>query len=173
MKREVDAWGRVIFAGADAIELLLRGCDIADLLMTPDETLTQYNQLCASRNKGAHQVSEIATPTETPAEARQRQLATWLVPDAYRELPVRDTLLARCHHAVEIDRVNAEMDMFEERGWLPVLRLMFYLVDDWRARGVVWGVGRGSSVASYCLFLIGIHKCDSIAYDLSISEFLK
>jgi DNA polymerase III alpha subunit len=54
-----------------------------------------------------------------------------------------------------------------------MLRLLFYLVDDFRERGVVWGVGRGSSVASYCLFLIGVHKIDAILYDLSIKEFLK
>jgi DNA polymerase III alpha subunit len=42
-----------------------------------------------------------------------------------------------------------------------------------REHGVVWGVGRGSSVASYVLFLIGIHKIDSLYYDLPIDEFLK
>lgn len=171
--RQVDAWGRVIFAGEDAIELLLRGHDIASLLLTPDTTTTEYNHLCGARDKTAYQIAEIATPTETPAEARSRQLAAWLLPDAYRDLAVRDELLARCQDAVEIDRVNAEMDMFEQRGWLPLLRLMFYLVDDFRARGVVWGVGRGSSVASFCLYLIGIHKCDSLHYNLDIHEFLK
>jgi DNA polymerase III alpha subunit len=48
-----------------------------------------------------------------------------------------------------------------------------YLVDTLRENKVVWGVGRGSSVASYVLYLIGIHKIDSIKYDLDITEFLK
>jgi DNA polymerase III alpha subunit len=42
-----------------------------------------------------------------------------------------------------------------------------------RANNIVWGVGRGSSVASYVLFLIGIHKVDSLYYDLPIEEFLR
>ena len=36
-----------------------------------------------------------------------------------------------------------------------------------------WGVGRGSSVSSYCLYLIGIHMVDSIKYNLDIQEFFK
>jgi DNA polymerase III alpha subunit len=56
---------------------------------------------------------------------------------------------------------------------IPVLKTMKYVVDTLRANGVVWGVGRGSSVASYCLFLLGVHKIDSIKYKLSIGEFFK
>jgi DNA polymerase III alpha subunit len=42
-----------------------------------------------------------------------------------------------------------------------------------RKNKIVWGVGRGSSVASYVLFLIGIHKVNSLKYNLDIKEFLK
>jgi len=34
-------------------------------------------------------------------------------------------------------------------------------------------VGRGSSVASYCLYLLGVHKINSLKFDLDIKEFLK
>jgi DNA polymerase III alpha subunit len=37
----------------------------------------------------------------------------------------------------------------------------------------VWGVGRGSSVASYVLFLIGVHRIDSMKYNLDYKEFLR
>jgi DNA polymerase III alpha subunit len=42
-----------------------------------------------------------------------------------------------------------------------------------RDNNIVWGVGRGSSVASYVLYLLGIHKIDSIKYNLSPDEFFK
>jgi DNA polymerase III alpha subunit len=42
-----------------------------------------------------------------------------------------------------------------------------------RSNNIVWGVGRGSSVASYVLYLLGVHKVDSIKYGLDIREFLK
>jgi DNA polymerase III alpha subunit len=56
---------------------------------------------------------------------------------------------------------------------IPVLKTMKYIVDTLRKNNVVWGVGRGSSIASYALFLIGIHKIDSIKYDIPITEFFK
>ena len=54
-----------------------------------------------------------------------------------------------------------------------LLRYMCYLVDFMRENNIVWGVGRGSSVSSYVLFLIGIHKVNSIQYDLDYKEFLR
>jgi len=42
-----------------------------------------------------------------------------------------------------------------------------------RKNNLVWGVGRGSSVSSYLLYLIGVHKVDSYKYRLDIKEFLK
>ena len=56
---------------------------------------------------------------------------------------------------------------------IELLHFMKYLVDTLRKNNVVWGVGRGSSVASYILYLIGVHKVDSIKYNLDINEFLK
>jgi DNA polymerase III alpha subunit len=50
---------------------------------------------------------------------------------------------------------------------------MKYIVDTLRKNQIVWGVGRGSSVASYALYLIGVHKIDSVKYDLPIGEFFK
>ena len=38
---------------------------------------------------------------------------------------------------------------------------------------VIWGVGRGSSVASYVLYKLGIHRVDSMFYELDIDEFLR
>jgi len=42
-----------------------------------------------------------------------------------------------------------------------------------RRNNIVWGLGRGSSTASYVLYLLGVHKINSLYYDLSIEEFLK
>ena len=38
---------------------------------------------------------------------------------------------------------------------------------------VIWGVGRGSSVASYVLYKLGVHRVDSMYYDLDPQEFLR
>ena len=86
---------------------------------------------------------------------------------------VTEALLGLCKRTDERERVMMEMELFRERDLIPLLRLMFALVAHFRAEKVVWGVGRGSSVASYCLFLIGVHKLDSLRYGLDVREFLK
>jgi len=66
-----------------------------------------------------------------------------------------------------------ELTEFETRNLFPVLRILIYIIDTMRKHKLVWGVGRGSSVASYVLYLLGVHKVDSLKYNLDIKEFLK
>ena len=169
---KTDEWGRVRFHGDEAVELLMRGHDITTLMIEDSETIAQYNQACRDHDKIAALIPPIPTPASPEVDTAQR-VATWFIPDEYRTIAVRPRLLAMCERDEAIARVNLEMDQFEARGMIPILQLMFFLVDHWRQHGVVWGVGRGSSVASYCLFLIGVHKCDSLYHNLDITEFLR
>lgn len=173
MPRHLDAWGRVWFHSSDAVELLMQGTDITQLLFRPDADVTAYNQACRQHNKAAYCLPEAPDPERSPEEDTAQRLTTWLIPAEYHDIDVRQRLLTLCRRSDEIERVHQEMEMFEARGLVPVLRLMIYLVDHFRHNDIVWGVGRGSSVASYCLFLLGVHRIDSLAYDLPISEFLR
>ena len=71
------------------------------------------------------------------------------------------------------DRLQQELELYKKHNMIPVLKTVKYIVDTLRKNNVVWGVGRGSSVASYVLFLVGIHKIDSVKYKLPIEEFFK
>ena len=73
----------------------------------------------------------------------------------------------------EWNRAFEEIQEFERRDMKNLLRYMVYLVDFMRENNIVWGVGRGSSVASYVLYLIGIHRVNSIQFDLDWREFLR
>lgn len=100
------------------------------------------------------------------------------IPQHYKELDVevyvRDLLTRKVLVSAEhVDRVEEELELYKARNMYPVLQLMIYIVDTMRKSNIVWGVGRGSAVSSYILFLIGIHKVDSIKYNLDIKEFLK
>jgi len=99
--------------------------------------------------------------------------ATWYMPDEYKQLDIAQYVLSLCKEEQEFQRVGQELIMFQERNLFDLLRFIKYLVDTMRKHNIVWGVGRGSSVASYVLFLIGIHKINSLYYDLPIDEFLK
>jgi DNA polymerase III alpha subunit len=97
------------------------------------------------------------------------------IPQHYLELDVEQYIrdLVDTADAKRKARVEAELALFRTRNLFPVLQLLIYIVDTMRKHNLVWGVGRGSSVASYCLYLIGVHKIDSVKYDLDIREFLK
>jgi DNA polymerase III alpha subunit len=96
----------------------------------------------------------------------------WFIPNEYKEMDIEAFIVNKCPKE-NYQRVVDELDLYKKHGMLDVLKAMKYIVDTLRANNVVWGVGRGSSVSSYCLYLIGIHKIDSVKYDLPISEFFK
>lgn len=97
----------------------------------------------------------------------------WYMPDNYITLDIAKFVLDQCKTEAELQRAGHELLLYQERDLFPLLRYCKYLVDTMRNNNIVWGVGRGSSVASYVLFLIGIHRINSIHYDLSIDEFLR
>ena len=96
----------------------------------------------------------------------------WFIPTEYQDMDVAAFLVEKCPPE-NYERLATELALFEQHNMMPVLKFMKYLVDTLRANNVVWGVGRGSSVASYVLFLLGVHKVDSVKYDLPIEEFFK
>jgi DNA polymerase III alpha subunit len=70
-------------------------------------------------------------------------------------------------------RLQEELEAYKARNMLDLLRWLKYFVDTCSKNNVVWGIGRGSSVASYVLFLIGVHNIDPIKYNLDWREFLR
>ena len=103
---------------------------------------------------------------------RQNQ-DNWYMPEEYKTLDIAKWLLEQCKTDAELQRVGEELLLYQERNLFDLLKFLKYLVDTLRKHNIVWGVGRGSSVASYILYLLGVHKINSMYYDLDISEFLK
>lgn len=101
------------------------------------------------------------------------QQSKWHMPQQYLEMDIAEWVLSQCKEAHELQRVGQELLLYQDRNLFDLLRYLKYLVDTLRENNIVWGVGRGSSVSSYVLYLIGVHKINSIYYDLDISEFLK
>lgn len=106
-------------------------------------------------------------------EFHSQQQCNWHMPQEYQDLDIARWLLDKCATDTELQRVGQELLLYQERDLFNLLRYLKYLVDTFRKNGVVWGLGRGSSVASYALYLIGVHKINSLYYDLNIDEFLK
>jgi hypothetical protein len=72
-----------------------------------------------------------------------------------------------------LQRCGKELLEYAARDLLPLLQYLKYLVDTMRQNNIVWGVGRGSSTASFVLYKIGVHRINSIEYQLPLEEFFK
>jgi DNA polymerase III alpha subunit len=97
----------------------------------------------------------------------------WLMPDEYKNLNIVGVVLDQTANEEQYQRVVEELIEYENRNMFNLLRWLKYVVDTCRANNIVWGVGRGSSVASYVLYLLGVHRIDSIKYSLEWQEFLR
>ena len=107
-----------------------------------------------------------------PIPAKEINPKNWFIPEDYCP-DLMAMLYDLCETEEQKFRVDQELELFIKNGMYDVLHVMKYIVDTLRENNIVWGVGRGSSVASYVLYLIGVHKIDSIKYNLPIEEFFK
>ena len=135
------------------------GPEILENCLTSDD-LTQYlNRIQKER-------------LDYPVPATEINPKNWFIPKDYCPDLVA-MLYDLCETDIQKDRVSQELELYIKNGMYDTLHVMKYIVDTLRANDIVWGVGRGSSVASYVLYLIGVHKIDSIKYNLPIEEFFK
>jgi DNA polymerase III alpha subunit len=109
----------------------------------------------------------------TIEEFDQQLQSHWRMPAEYQTLNIAEHVLGLCNTEAELQRVGEELLLYQERELFDLLRYLKYFVDTMRKNSVVWGLGRGSSTASYVLYLLGVHRINSLYYDLPIEEFLK
>lgn len=134
-----------------------------------------YNTAVLQTFSGFESVTQYVVPRdEIPVELfHWGQQQNWYMPKEYKELDIAAHILGLCKTDPELQRVGEELLLYQERNLFDLLRYLKYFVDTMRSNQVVWGLGRGSSVASYVLYLLGVHKINSMFYDLDIREFLK
>lgn len=167
-----NKYGEIIVDEEDLCDLVMQGRDITalknvivdqslDLTKFPD-TLDPVPELQTQRFHSCS-VPEFH-------EMKQRQ---WFMPEEYKKLDIAEYVLGLCSTQEQLQRVGAELLSFQEHDLFDLLRYLKYLVDTMRENSVIWGVGRGSSVASYVLYLLGVHRIDSMFYNLDHREFLR
>lgn len=140
--------------------VLLHGVDILAKCQSNPSDITDYLERVVEERLNYPIPKETVDPSN------------WFVPHEYYPNLV-EFLFAQCDTEEKRKRVKLELELFINNGMYDVLHVMKYIVDTLRSNNVVWGVGRGSSVASYVLHLIGVHKIDSIKYSIPIEEFFK
>lgn len=166
----VDEYGRVALEEEDIIDIMMTDpTAMPKTAMVKDVDLTAIREL-VDEIYDFQQYNKL--DVTVPKFDAQNQV-NWLMPNEYKDMDIAKWILEQCETEPELQRVGEELLIFQERDLFDLLRYLKYLVDTMRANGVIWGVGRGSSVASYVLYLIGIHRVNSMYYDLSIGEFLR
>ena len=173
MLMKTDSLGIPRFTNRDLIDMIYSGHadKVHVVLCDPSDDVDKFN--AAMEEQGFDKLQKYI-----PLDVDQKTFdgvcqSEWFMPDEYKKLDIGFWLTQQCKTNEESDRVKEELAQFRVRGMYPLLQYMKYLVDFMRENDIVWGVGRGSSVASYVLYLIGVHRINSIQYDLDWREFLR
>lgn len=169
---KLDDYGRPVLNSNQLIDLLYQGKDINHILVDKsDQDILLFEQHFKDLiNTNIRFQTEETIDFDLFHEIRSK---TWLIPEQYKKLDVEEWLLKKCITEDALSRVKKEYQMYLERDLINLLRFFIFLVDHFRKNKLFWGIGRGSSVSSYILYLIGIHRVDSLKYNLPIEEFLK
>ena len=172
---KTDTLGIPRFSNRDLIDMIYSGNadKVHVVLCDQNDDVDKFNEVC--EEQGINKLQKYI-PLDVDEQTFDGVCQSeWFMPDEYKELDVEAHLLGKIGGKLtnEWARCLEELEAFKQRDMYPLLRYMIYLVDFMRENDIVWGVGRGSSVASYVLYLIGVHRIDSIQYDLDWREFLR
>ena len=170
----IDRLGIPVYSKSDILDIIYQ--DKLDILNTilvdlEDTEFDKFNS--AAREAGTTELKKYHPLDISVNEFDQSLQENWLMPDVYKDMDIAKWVLDQCTTQDQLQRVGAELLEFQRRDMMPLLKWMKYFVDTCRTNRVVWGVGRGSSVASYVLYLIGVHRIDSMKYNLDWQGFLR
>jgi DNA polymerase III alpha subunit len=165
-----DSYGQLIFNETDLLNLYYTNPEIKlnNVLVEKSIQFSNDLELVDIPKCIEYQLTNISKN-----EFDKQLQNNWFIPNEYLNMDIAQWVLDQCSDDSELQRAGQELLMYQERNMFTLLKYLKYLVDTMRQNNIVWGVGRGSSVASFVLFLIGIHKINSLYYDLPIDEFLK
>ena len=166
----LDKFSNPIFDQQDIFKILYQGRDdvLAELIVDCDNEITRLEAISEIKFQKYNIESETVSIEDFDSELQ----ADWFMPAEFKELDIEDWLMSVCP-AENLQRLTEELNEYRSRNMINLLRWLRYFVELCKKEEVVWGVGRGSSVASYVLFLIGIHMVDPIKYNLDWREFLR
>jgi len=165
-------FGELIYTEDDVCDLIMKGRTATDLAGLITDSSVELKYLAEVLDSVPEWHNE-PTRTIDPAEFHTQQQAAWHMPTQYKNMDIAAHVLGLCTSEAELQRCGKELLLYQERGLFDLLRFMAYMVDVMTEHNIVWGVGRGSSVASYVLFKLKVHQIDSIYYNLDVEEFLR
>jgi DNA polymerase III alpha subunit len=149
----------------DLVELLYQGKSGA--LTVANDMLQSYKAGCQALGQ-----DPVFIVKEIP-DSVEDAVTQWNIPQSIAELDLDVYFAEKVSTLEEATRVAEELALYRERKMEPMLRFMIHLVNVMTEHKIVWGVGRGSSVSSFLLYLAGLHSVNSVKYNLDIKEFIR
>jgi DNA polymerase III alpha subunit len=167
----LDKFNNPIFNNADIFNALYEGhvAVLSELIVDRCAEINQLSEIAEVTFKDVDTTLDTYSNTEYDTHHQ----SNWFMPTEYYDLDIRAYCMSKCTTNDECVRVSEELAEFEKRNMIHLLQWLKYFVDTCLENNIVWGLGRGSSVASYVLYLIGTHKINSIKYNLDWQEFLR
>lgn len=162
-----NKFGEQVYNELDIFDFLMQGKQLVPMIV--DESV-QVDPIVWQTKLDLHTQS----PDELSVQQFDQQNQNdWFMPDEYKQLDIAEHVLGLCKTDSELQRVGHELLLYQQKNLFNLLRYLKFLVDTMKENNIIWGVGRGSSVASYVLYLLEVHRIDSMHYDLSPEEFLR
>lgn len=167
-----NKFGELIYNESDVCDLLMKGISAEELEGMIVDTTVALDHMPEILDPVPEFYQQRFHNCSVP-EWHAQQQSTWHMPEKYQTMDIAEHVLSLCNSEAELQRCGQELLLYQERDLFNLLKYMVYLVDVMATNNIVWGVGRGSSVASYVLYKLGVHKIDSMYYKLDIEEFLR
>ena len=168
-----NKFGEMIFNESDVMDLIMQGRQLNSLKnMLVDDTVNLEDAVSFIEELP----SFVPYTFEDNIAIKDWDCANqqhWNMPEEYKQLDIAEHILGLCNTEAELQRCGEELLLYQERELFNLLCYLKYLVDVMTTNQVIWGVGRGSSVASFILYKLGVHRIDSLFYNLDVHEFLR
>lgn len=154
-------------------ELLLAGKPITNIFpLEIDKNVKQFNLYTNKHLTLKTDVRPCDTEYRIPQSFLTVKLEKFFL-KKLNEVIIRDDITDEQEIEVRIARVIKEVKLFQQYNIENLIRATLYIVETFELHNIVWGTGRGSSCACYCLYLCGLHDVDSVLYDLELTEFFR
>lgn len=164
----LDLFSNPIFNDKDILEALYKGHPLSpEMFVEPNDDIKRLEEISGL---------EFWTPLDNHnislEEYDTSMQSDWFIPEKYKNLDIEAFLVDQCPEE-NYQRLVEELQEYRARNLVNLLRWLKYFVDTCSENNVLWGLGRGSSLASYVLFLLDVHSVDSVKYNLDWREFLR
>lgn len=170
-----NKFDQMVFSQNDICDLLMQGRTVDSLTKIVVDDTVDIDELIqhVERSTSLLTWSFPYDAKTSVQEFHAAQQQNWHMPQEDKELDIAQHILDLCESDAELQRCGAELLLYQEHNLFALLRYLKYLVNVMTENKIIWGIGRGSSVASYVLYKLGVHRIDSLHYNLDVQEFLR